>query len=94
VTCRNGILLGSQTDAVVNAMPNRQPQRSSILLGLPRAPKALLLQHTGVGKLNMVATRRFLRTFGSALMTLSAVWRTPNAHGYSIDLRYLMSGLF
>jgi hypothetical protein len=68
-----GTLLGSRIDPVVNAMPNRQPQRSSVMLGLPRAPKALLLQYTEVGKLNMVATRRLLQTFGSVPMTLSTV---------------------
>jgi hypothetical protein len=73
VTCHNGTLLGSRTDPIVNAMPNKQPQRSSALLGLPRAPKALLLQHTEVGILNMVATRRLSRTSGFAPMTLSVV---------------------
>jgi hypothetical protein len=71
VTCHNGILLGSRTDLVVNAIPNRQLPRSSALLGLPRTPKALLLQHTGVGILNMVATRRLSRTSGLVPMTLS-----------------------
>jgi hypothetical protein len=56
-----------------NAMPNRQPPRSSALLGLPRAPKALLFQHTGVGKLSMVGPRRLSWTSGFALMTLSAM---------------------
>jgi hypothetical protein len=73
VTCHNRTLLGSHIDPVVNAMPNRQPQMSSALLGLPRAPKAFLLQYTGVGKLNMVATRRLSRTFDFSPMTLSAV---------------------
>jgi hypothetical protein len=73
VTCHNGTLLGSRTDPVVNAMPNRQPPRLSALLGLPRAPKALLLQHIGIGKFNMVTTRKLSRIFGSALMTLSVV---------------------
>jgi hypothetical protein len=40
-----------------NAMPNKEAPMSSALLGLPRAPKALLLQHTGEGKLNMVGPR-------------------------------------
>ena len=73
MTCHNGTLLRSRTDPVVNAMPNRQPPRSSALLGLPRAPKALLFQHTRVGKLSMVGPRRLLRTSGFAPMTLSAV---------------------
>jgi hypothetical protein len=73
VTCHNSTLLGSRTDPVVNAMPNKQPPRSSALLGLPRAPKALLLRHTRVGKLNMVATRRLLQTSGYAPMTLNAM---------------------
>jgi hypothetical protein len=73
VTCHNGTLLGSCIDPLINAMPNKQPQRSSALLGLPRAPKALLLQHTKVGKLNMVATRRLSQISGFAPMTLSAV---------------------
>jgi hypothetical protein len=73
MTCHNGILLGSCTDSVVNAMSNRQPPRSSALLGLPRAPRALLLQHIGVRKLNMVATRRLSQTSGFALMILSGV---------------------
>jgi hypothetical protein len=47
---------------IVNAMPNRQPPMSSALLGLPRVPKALLFQRIGVGKLNMVAIRKLLRT--------------------------------
>jgi hypothetical protein len=47
----------SPTDLVVNAMPNKEAPMSSTLLGLPRAPKALLLQHTGEGKLNMVGPR-------------------------------------
>jgi hypothetical protein len=66
-------LLGSRTDPVINAMPKRQPPRSSALLELPRIPKALLLQHTGVGKLNMVATRRLSWTSSFALMILSAM---------------------
>jgi hypothetical protein len=73
MACHNGTLLGSYIDPIINAMPNRQPQRSSELLGLPRAPKALLLQLTRVGKLNMVATRRLLRTSGFSPITLSAV---------------------
>ena len=48
VTCHNGTLLGSYIDLVINAMPNRQAPRSSALLELPRAPKALLLQYTRV----------------------------------------------
>jgi hypothetical protein len=62
VTCHNGTLLGSPTDLVVNAMPNKKPPMSSALLGLPRAPKALLLQHTEEGKLNMVVPRRLSQT--------------------------------
>jgi hypothetical protein len=62
VTCHNGTLLGSPTDLVVNAMPNKEPPMSSALLGLPRAPKALLLQHTEEGKLNMVVPRRLSQT--------------------------------
>jgi hypothetical protein len=50
-------LRGSPTDLVVNAMPNKEAPMSSALLGLPRAPKALLLQHTVEGKLNMVGPR-------------------------------------
>jgi hypothetical protein len=50
-------LQGSPTDLVVNAMPNKEPPMSSALLGLPRIPKALLLQHTGEGKPNMVGPR-------------------------------------
>jgi hypothetical protein len=73
MTCHNGTLLGSRTDPVVNAMPSRQPPTSSALLRLPRAPKALLLQHTGVGELNMVATRRLSGTSGFAPMISSIV---------------------
>jgi hypothetical protein len=73
VTCHNCPLLGSHTDPVVNAMPNKQPQRSSALLGLLMAPKAFLLQYTGVGKLNMVATKRLPQTSSFAPMTLSVV---------------------
>jgi hypothetical protein len=73
MTCHNGTLLGSRTDLVVNAMPNRQPPTSSALLGLPRAPKALLLQQTGVGESNMVATRRLSQTSGFVPMTSSVV---------------------
>jgi hypothetical protein len=73
MTCHNGTLLGSCTDPVVNAMPNKQPPMSSARLGFQRAPKALLLQHIGVGKINMVATRRLLPTSGFALMTSSVV---------------------
>jgi hypothetical protein len=57
VTCHNGTLRGSPTDLVVNAMPSKQPPTSSALLGLPRALKALLLQHTKEGILNMVGPR-------------------------------------
>jgi hypothetical protein len=57
VTCHGGILRGSPTDLVVNAMPNKEAPMSSALLGLPRAPKALLLQYTGEEKLNMVGPR-------------------------------------
>jgi hypothetical protein len=72
VIYRNGTLLGSSIDLVVNAMPNRQPPRSSVLLGLPRALIALLFQHIVVGKFNMV-TRRLSRTSVIALITSSAV---------------------
>jgi hypothetical protein len=44
-------------------MLNRQPPRSSALLGLPKAPKALVLQHIGVGKLNMVANKEIVTDF-------------------------------
>jgi hypothetical protein len=57
VTCHNGTLRGSPIDLVVNAMPSKQPPTSSALLRLPRAPKALLLQHTEEGILNMVEPR-------------------------------------
>jgi hypothetical protein len=57
VTCHNGTLRGSPTGLVVNAMPNKEAPMSSALLGLPRAPKALLLEHTGEGKFNMVDLR-------------------------------------
>jgi hypothetical protein len=57
VTCHSCTLLGSPTDPVVNAMSNKEPPMSNALLGLLRAPKAPLLQHTGVGKLNMVVPR-------------------------------------
>jgi hypothetical protein len=60
VTCHNGTLLGSYIDPVVSAMPNKEPSKSIAPLGLPKAPKALLLQHIEVGKLNMVATKRLL----------------------------------
>jgi hypothetical protein len=73
VTFHNGTLLGSRIDPVVNAMPNRQPPRSSALLGLPRAPNALLLQHTGVGKLSMVGLTKLSWTSGFVPMTLNAV---------------------
>jgi hypothetical protein len=45
-------------------MPNKHPKMSGALLGLPEAPKALLLQHTMVGKLNFVAPKRLSQTFG------------------------------
>jgi hypothetical protein len=65
---------GTDEDTLsVNAMPNRQPPMSSTLLRFPKVPKALLLQHTGVGKLNMVATRKLSPTSGFALMTLNVV---------------------
>jgi hypothetical protein len=57
MTCHNGTLLGSPIDLVVNTMPSKQPPTSSELLGLPKAPKALLFQHTGEGILNMVGPR-------------------------------------
>jgi hypothetical protein len=57
VTCHSGTLRESPTNLVVNAMPNKEAPMSSVLLKLPRAPKALLLQHTGEGKLNMVDLR-------------------------------------
>ena len=66
MTCHNGTLLGSRIDPIVNAMSNRQPPRSSAVLGLPRAPKALLLQHIGERKLNMVVPKRLSRTSGFA----------------------------
>jgi hypothetical protein len=53
----SGTLRGSPTDLVVNVMPSKQPPTSSALLGLPRAPKALLLQHTVEGIFNMVGPR-------------------------------------
>ena len=43
-------------------MTNKHLQMSGALFGLPKAPKALLLQYTMVGKLNMVAIRRLLWT--------------------------------
>jgi hypothetical protein len=55
--CHSGTLQGSPTDLVVNAMPNKEAPMTSALLGLPRVPKALLLQHTGEGKLNMMGPR-------------------------------------
>ena len=94
VTCHNGTLLGSCTDPIVNAMPSKQPPTSSALLGLPRVPKALLLQHTGVEELNIMVIGRLSRTSGFALMTSSTIWRAANARGYLIGLRYLMSSLF
>ena len=75
-------------------MPNKEPPISSALLGLPKVPKAPLLQHVGERKLNMVVTRKLSWTFGSILMISSVVRRVANAHGYSIGLKYLMSSLF
>jgi hypothetical protein len=46
VTCYSGTLQGSPANLVVNATPNKEPPMSSALLGLPKAPKALLFQHT------------------------------------------------
>jgi hypothetical protein len=57
VTCHRGTLRKSPTDLVINAMPNKEAPMSSALLRLPRAPKALLLQHIGERKLNMVGPR-------------------------------------
>jgi hypothetical protein len=57
VICHSGTLRGSPIDLVVNAMPNKEAPMSSALLGLPRALKALLLQHTGEGISNMVGPR-------------------------------------
>jgi hypothetical protein len=71
----SGTLLGSQKNSIVNAMSNRQPPRSGALLGLPRAPKVLLLQHTVVGKVNMVAAGRLSQIFGFSPMTSSAMWK-------------------
>jgi hypothetical protein len=73
VTCHNGILLGFCTNPIVNAMPNKQPQMLGTLLGLLRAPKALLFQHTAVEKNNMVAIGSLTQTFDFAPMTLSVV---------------------
>jgi hypothetical protein len=73
VTCHSGTLLGFCTDPIVNAMPNRQPPMSSALFGLPRALKALLLQHAMVEKLNMVAVGRSLWISGSIPITSSIV---------------------
>ena len=72
----------------------KQLQMSSALLKLTRALKALLLQYTVVEKNNMVETRKLLQTFGFASMTSSVVQKAPNAHGYSIGLRYMIFGLF
>jgi hypothetical protein len=47
--------------------------KQGVLLGLPRALEALLLQYIGVGKLNMVATNKLLRTSGFALITSSTM---------------------
>jgi hypothetical protein len=73
VICYNGTLLGFFIDPIINAMPNKHPQISGALLGLPKAPKALLLQHIVVGKLNMVATKRLPQTFSFVPMTSSVV---------------------
>jgi hypothetical protein len=94
VICYSGILLGFCTNPIVNAMPNKQPPMSSALHTLPRGSKTLLLQQTMIGRNNMVEIERLSRTFSFALMTSSVVWRAPNAHGYSIGLRYLMFGPF
>jgi hypothetical protein len=40
---------------------------------IARAPKALLLLHTRIGKFNMVATKRLSQTSGFAPITLSVV---------------------
>jgi hypothetical protein len=89
VSCHNGTLLGSCLDPIVNAMSNCQPPMSNALLGLPRAPKAFQLQHTMIGKINMVANRRLSPTSDFAPMTSSVVSRTSNVLGKSIGLRYL-----
>ena len=94
MTCYNGTLLGFCTDPIANAVPNKHVQTSSKLLRLPKAPKALLLQHTMVGKLIMVATRRLLLPSNFAPMTLNIVRRAPKLHGYLNGLMYLMSGLY
>jgi hypothetical protein len=73
MTCHSGTFLGSRIDPIVNAISNRQPPMSGALLGLPRVPKALMLQYTVVRKLNTVATRRLSRTYGFAPMTSSIV---------------------
>jgi hypothetical protein len=72
VTCHNGTLLGFCTNPAVNTMPNKQLQMSSALLGLLRAPKALLFQ-LSLGKNNMMATKRLSQTSGFAPMILSIV---------------------
>jgi hypothetical protein len=56
--------------SIVDAILNKHPQMSSATLGLPRAPKALLLQYIVVGKLNMEATRKLSQTSGFVPMTL------------------------
>ena len=55
----------------------------------PKTPKALLLQHTKVEKLNMVATRRLSQTFGFAPMT----WALCEGHQTFMDNR-LASGIW
>jgi hypothetical protein len=75
--CHNGTLLGFCIVQIINAMSNKQPLISGALLGLPQALKTLLLQHTMIGKTNMVATGRLSQTFGFALITLSTIWRAP-----------------
>jgi hypothetical protein len=69
-------------------MPNKQPPMSGTLLGLPRAPKAVLLQHTVVGDCNMVAIRKLSRTSNFVPMTSNVVWRAPNAQ-WILTLQYL-----
>jgi hypothetical protein len=66
-------LLGFCIVQIINAMSNKQPLISGALLGLPQALKTLLLQHTMIGKTNMVATGRLSQTFGFALITLSTI---------------------
>jgi hypothetical protein len=52
VTCPTNTLLGFCKDPIVYAITNKQLQMLGALLGLPKAPKALLLQRTKVKKKN------------------------------------------